>query len=226
MLNGLKTEGPLSQRWCWQDSQYCSSKAKISNGMPMSKISQTHTHTECFCYQHRSPCANIIKHQVQVPQSGVVLRNKAESNETSFHSMPTFFKNDMSYTYLKPLFAAFRVALDLEMWLKNAKISEIMMERLTEATTCSAWPNKASAQAQLQILRHFVNSMPPPGSRNTGTEWQLTIFHLYYCAYNDRKAALKSPMFRPTKRLTETIRCLKQRLWHTWHYHYLLCLIQ
>lgn len=84
MLNGLKTEGPLSQCWRWQDSQDCSSKAKISNWMPMSKISQTHTHTECFCYQHRSPCANIIKHQVQVPQSGVVLRNKQSKKQWNF----------------------------------------------------------------------------------------------------------------------------------------------
>lgn len=169
MLNGLKTEGPLSQRWCWQDSQYCSSKAKISNWMPMSKISQTHTHTECFCYQHRSPCANIIKHQVQVPQSGVVLRNKQSRKQWNFFPQHAYIfqKWDVSYTYLKPLFAAFQAALDLEMRLKNAEISEIMMERLTEATTCSAWPNKASGQAQLQILRHFVNSMSPwvPGTQ-------------------------------------------------------------
>lgn len=59
---------------------------KISNWMPTSKISQTNTHMEGFCYQLCSTCANIIKHQVKVLQSWVFLRNKYSKKQWDFFS--------------------------------------------------------------------------------------------------------------------------------------------
>lgn len=70
-------------------------------------------------------------------------------------------------------FAAFQAAHDLEKWLKNAKLCQVMRARHktcrgegphrasgTTQESC-AWPNKAGGQAQMHKFRHFVNLTVP-----------------------------------------------------------------
>lgn len=49
---------------------------------------QANTHMECFCYQLCPTCANVIEHQVQIPQAGVSLGNKQSRKQWEL-----FFKN-------------------------------------------------------------------------------------------------------------------------------------
>lgn len=166
---------------------------KISKWMPTSKISQTNTHMEGFRYQLCSTCANIIKHQVKVPQSWVFLRNKYSRKQWDFFSRAclNFSKKEMCHTHTYNLHPAlYRQNLIWRSGLRMLKCIKWGREKNkqcvnphgaynshlgTRMTKQGRW---LSSHVDLQVLCELEGT--PLSSRNTGTEWKLTTFSLYF----------------------------------------------
>lgn len=74
------------------------------------------------------------------------------------------------------------------------------------------------AESDESFFRHLVNFIATPQLHEHRHPVATHHFHLHPSPYHDIEAASKFPTCRSTKMLTEMVKDLKQRPWHTWHY--------